>query len=1188
MIFLLLRRLEAYGFKSFADKTRVEFGPGITAIVGPNGSGKSNIADAIRWALGEQSVRSLRGAKMEDVIFSGSSSRRALGVAEVSLVFDNSDGVLPVDFLEVVITRRVFRSGDSEYYINKAPCRLRDIHDLLADTGLGRESMTVISQNKIDEVLNSRPEERRLLFEEAAEITKFKQRKKDALRKIEDTEQNLQRVDDILSEIGIQLIPLAESAERTQKYNIVNNRLISCQVTILLDKLTKAEKMLESVQLQQQTLIDQDLLINTRMIEYEVEKERLVSEVSTVEEKIASSEQFLHQNRTDLERLDGKTAVLEERKRQGTITYEKLDLEISNYRRMEHSLREKANSLRAEIAFQQQEEKELKTVFNSETGELEAVITAINDRERQIQEGNERSFDHLQELVTQRNAVKVLERDQQEHHLRFEGLKNEYNDYCRQLAENEAQAIDYHYREAVLKETVKNIQAAVCATQMQLDEKKKVFLQLQEQEKVYTEEFNQFSSRQKILSAMQREYEGFGRGIKNVLKSNLPWRSGICGAVAELITVGDQYVTAIEVALGNALQHIVASDDQIAKAAIAFLKDKNLGRATFLPLNTIQVMPPRPFELKAAEAAGSLGFAASLAACAPQYRRVVDFLLGRTVVAGTIEDALAIAKQTSYAVRIVTLDGEIIHPGGSLTGGSTHRRETSFLSRSNEIQILQEKNSVLQNKMEAIRYQAVQLNIEIKNLDAKTAEMEQQHKECDIKIAQLAIHVEKLASDKNRLKLSVETLQTEMAAGEEEKNLLGQRLHIMQKELAVLENQGTEQKQQVVLLQDELKEFQQNREQLQHCVTETKIKLNSLQQKNSTAIKQANQFDQDAAEVALKLEKLTDEQTILEKQITQTADEMTDNAEQRRILEAAMATEQQRHVSLVENKMSLLVAVQKTDKELKDLRRKYNDIQSQLNDIQLRSTKCTYDLTHCDEQLRERFHIARSEAMTLSLADPIDQLRIEQQELECHIASLGPINPQAIEEYDRLKERQQFLQLQYNDLTTARDTLRKIIGDIDQSMSKQFLAAFKTINELFGDIFVRLFGGGQAHLHLSGQDDLLNAGIEITVQPPGKKQQNLALLSGGERALTVIALLFAFLAYHPAPFCVVDEIDAALDEANVQRFSEFLRDYARNTQFIVVTHRKGTMEVADVMHGTTMEEAGVTRLISVKFMDQAG
>jgi len=1185
---LLLRRLEAYGFKSFADKTRVEFGPGITAIVGPNGSGKSNIADAIRWALGEQSIRSLRGAKMEDVIFSGSSSRRALGVAEVSLVFDNSDGVLPVDFVEVVITRRVFRSGDSEYYINKTPCRLRDIHDLLADTGLGRESMTVISQNKIDEVLNSRPEERRLLFEEAAEITKFKQRKKDALRKIEDTEQNLQRVDDILSEIGIQLIPLAESAERTQKYNIVNKRLISCQVTILLDKLTKAEKMLESVHLQQQTLTDQDLLINTQMIEYEVKKERLVSEVAIVEEKIAGSEQFLHQNRTDLERLDGKFAVLEERKKQGNSTHEKLDFEISSHRMMECSLLEKANSLRTEIAFQQQEEKELKTVFNSETGELEAVITAINDRERQIQEGNERSFDHLQALVTQRNAVKVLERDQQEHHLRFEGLKNEYDDYCRQLAENEVQAIDYHSRETVLKETVINIQAAVCATKMQLDDKKTVFLQLQEQEKMFTEEFNQFSSRQKILSAMQREYEGFGRGIKNVLKSNLPWRSGICGAVAELITVGDQYITAIEVALGNALQHIVASDDRIAKAAIAFLKDKNLGRATFLPLNTIQVMPPRPFELKAAEAAGSLGFAASLAVCAPQYRRVVDFLLGRTVVAGTIEDALTIAKQSSYAVRIVTLDGEIVHPGGSLTGGSTHRRETSFLSRTNEIQILQEKNSVLQNKMESIRHQAVQLETEIKNLDAKTAEMEQQHKECDIKIAQLAIHVEKLASDKNRLKLSVETLQTEMAAGEEEKNLLGHRLLMMQKELAVLENQGSEQKQQVVLLQDELKEFQQNRERLQHCVTETKIKLNSLQQKTSTATKQANQFDQDAAEVALKLKKLTDEQTILEKQITQTADEMTDNAEQRRILEAEMATEQQRHVSLVENKMSLLVAVQKTDKELKDLRRKYNDIQSQLNDVQLRSTKCTYDLTHCEEQLHERFHFARSEAMTLCLAEPIDQLRIEQQELECHIASLGPINPQAIDEYDRLKERQQFLQLQYNDLTAARDTLRKIIGDIDQSMNKQFLAAFKTINELFGDIFVRLFGGGQAHLHLSGQDDLLNAGIEIAVQPPGKKQQNLALLSGGERALTVIALLFAFLAYHPAPFCVVDEIDAALDEANVQRFSEFLRDYARNTQFIVVTHRKGTMEVADVMHGTTMEEAGVTRLISVKFMDQAG
>lgn len=1185
---MLLRRLEAYGFKSFADKTRVEFGPGITAIVGPNGSGKSNIADAIRWALGEQSIRSLRGTKMEDVIFSGSSTRRALGVAEVSLVFDNSDGVLPVDFLEVVITRRVFRSGDSEYYINKAPCRLRDIHELFADTGLGRESMTVISQNKIDEVLNSRPEERRLLFEEAAEITKFKQRKKDALRKIEDTEQNLQRVDDILSEIGIQLVPMAESAERTQKYNLLYNRLISCQVTILLDKLTKAEKMLESVCLQQQALADQDLLIKTQMIEYEVEKERFISELTAAEEKITVSEQSLQQKRTDLERLDGKFAVLEERKRQGNLTYEKLGIEIANHQKMEYSLLEKANSLRAEIALQKQEEKELKTAFDSETAELENVITAINARERQIQDGNERTFDHLQALVTQRNSVKVLERDQQEHQIRIENLQKEHNDYCSQLAENEAQACEYNHRETMLKETATNIQTALSETQRQLIENKKIFMQLHEQKKVCTEEFNQFTSRQKILSSMQREYEGFGRGIKNVLKSNLPWRSGICGAVAELITVDDQYVTAIEVALGNALQHIIANDDQTAKAAIAFLKDKNLGRATFLPLNTIQVMHPRSFELKTAEASGSLGFAASLVACAPNYRRVIDFLLGRTVVAGTIEDALTIAKQCSYAVRIVTLDGEIIHPGGSLTGGSTHRRETSFLSRTNEIQLLQEKSSVLQTRIESLHHETVQIDIEMKKLDTKAAELEQQLKEHDIKIAQLTIHVEKLAADKKRLMISAATLQTEIVAGEEEKNLLRQRLCSMRNELTVLENQGTEQKQQILLWQEELKELQQSRERLQDCATETRIKLNSLQQKTGSAIKQANQFDQDAAEIVLKLKNLTNEQTILEKQLAQTDGEMTDTAEQRSILTIAMATEQQRHVSMAENKMSLLVEMQKSDKELKDLRRKYNDIQSQLNDIQLRSTKCTYDLTHCEEQLRERFHITRSEADALTLADPIDRLRLEQEELERRIAFLGPINPQAIDEYDRMKERQQFLQTQYNDLTAARDTLQKIIGDIDLSMSKQFLAAFKTINELFGDIFVRLFGGGQAHLHLSGQEDLLNAGIEITVQPPGKKQQNLALLSGGERALTVIALLFAFLAYHPAPFCVVDEIDAALDEANVQRFSEFLRDYARNTQFIVVTHRKGTMEVADVMHGTTMEEAGVTRLISVKFMDQAG
>ena len=1185
---MLLRRLEAYGFKSFADKTWIEFGPGVTAIVGPNGSGKSNIADAIRWALGEQSIRSLRGTKSEDVIFSGSSTRRALGVAEISLVFDNSDGVLPVDFLEVVITRRVFRSGDSEYYINKVPCRLKDIHDLLADTGLGRESMTVISQNKIDEVLNNRPEERRLLFEEAAEITKYKQRKKEALRKIEDTAQNLQRVQDILAEISAQLVPLAESAERTAKYNTLYKRLVSCQVTLILDRLRKAETMLDSVQLQQQTLTDQDVAINTQIIQLEVVKEQSAAELTTAERQLADWERDLQKINTDLERLDGRTAVLQERTKQSKTAWEKLTNEINSQDTLKCSLLEKISSLNAEIVNYQEEEQKIKTSFAIDKKELDEVTAAVLDRERQIQGANEKSFDFLQKLVTHRNAVKILERDEQDLHGRYVGLRKEYDQYCQQLAENEAQFVEYKNSEANCKEMIQSLQNAVCAARTRIDEQNKISLQLQEQEKRYTAEFNQLNSRQKVLSAMQREYEGFGRGIKSILKSDLPWRSGICGAVAELITVEEQYVVAIEVALGNSMQHIVSDNDQVAKAAIAFLKNKNLGRATFLPLSTIQVMQPRPFEKKAAELTGSLGFAASLVQCEPRYRRVVDFLLGRTVVAATIEEALAIAKQSSYAVRIVTLDGEIIHPGGSLTGGSTHRRETSFLSRANEIHLLQEKSNDLHRKIEEVRLQTIRAHEEIKRLGEQAVDLEQQRNDYDIKLAQLAIHLEKLTTDKKRLLLSVETLQTDISSEEAEKKQVAQHLFAKKEELTALENEGEEQKLQTGLWQEELKALQQNKERLQNCVTEQKIQLNSVQQQMNVTFKQLEQFNEDVSSVVLKLQKMSEERIALEQQLSQTNLELIETASQREVLQNELLCKRQEQDVLVKNKISLLVAMQKDEKELKDLRRKRSEIQGHLNDSQLRFTKCTFDRENCVEQLRERFHIARDEAEALFLAESVEQLRLEQQDLERSIALLGAINSQAIEEYGKLQERHQFLQVQYNDLTEARTSLFKIIGDIDQTMGKQFQTAFKMINELFGDIFARLFGGGQAHLELAGSNDLLTAGIEIIVQPPGKKQQNLTLLSGGERALTVIALLFAFLAYRPAPFCVVDEIDAALDEANVQRFSEFLRGYARNTQFIVVTHRKGTMEVADVMHGITMEEAGVTRLVSVKFMDQAG
>ncbi|MBP1764182.1 MAG: chromosome segregation protein [Firmicutes bacterium] len=1185
---MLLRRLEAYGFKSFADKTWIEFGPGVTAIVGPNGSGKSNIADAIRWALGEQSIRSLRGTKSEDVIFSGSSTRRALGVAEISLVFDNSDGVLPVDFLEVVITRRVFRSGDSEYYINKVPCRLKDIHDLFADTGLGRESMTVISQNKIDEVLNNRPEERRLLFEEAAEITKYKQRKKEALRKIEDTEQNLQRVQDILTEIGAQLAPLAESAERTAKYNNLHNRLVSCQVTLILDRLQKSETMLDSLQLQQQTLTDQDVAINTQIIELEVVKEQSLSDLAVVERQLADWERDLQTANTDLERLGGRAAVLQERTKQSKTAWEKLTNDIDSQDRLKSSFQEKTSNLNAEMVRWQEEERKLQTVFAIDKKALDEVTIGVLDRERQIQDANEKSFDFLQKLVTHRNTVKILERDEQDWHGRYIGLKKEYDQYSRQLAENEAQAVAYKKNEASCKETLQSLQNAICAARALRDEQNKISLQLQEQEKRYTAEFNQLNSRQKVLSAMQREYEGFGRGIKSILKSDLPWRSGICGAAAELITVDEQYVVAIEVALGNSLQHIVTDNDQVAKAAIAFLKNKNLGRATFLPLNTIQVMQPRPFEKKASEHTGSLGFAASLVQCEPRYRRVVDFLLGRTVVAATLEEALVIAKQSSYTVRIVTLDGEIVHPGGSLAGGSTQRRETSFLSRANEVHLLQEKSNEIHRTIEEVRSQIIRSHEEIKRLDVQAVDLEQQRNDYDIKLAQVAIHIEKLTADKKRLLLSVETLQADIACEEEEKKLIAQRLFAKKEELSVLEGEGEEQKLQTGLWQEELKVMQQNKEKLQNIVTERKIQLNSAQQHINAAFKQLEQLKEDVSSVVLKLQKMSEERIALEQQLSQTDLEIAETANQREVLQNELISKRLEQDVLVKNKMSLLVAMQKNEKELKDFRRKRSEIQGQLNDVQLRFTKCTFDRESCVEQLRDRFHIERSQAETLFLAEPIEQLRLEQQDLERSIASLGAINPQAIEEYSKLQERHQFLQVQYNDLTEARASLFKIIGDIDQTMGKQFQTAFKMINELFGDIFTRLFGGGQAHLELAGTNDLLTAGIEIIVQPPGKKQQNLSLLSGGERALTVIALLFAFLAYRPAPFCVVDEIDAALDEANVQRFSEFLRGYARNTQFIIVTHRKGTMEVADVMHGITMEEAGVTRLVSVKFMDQAG
>ncbi|MPL60379.1 Chromosome partition protein Smc [bioreactor metagenome] len=1183
-----LQRLGLYGFKSFAEKTDIEFGKGVTAIVGPNGSGKSNITDAIRWVLGEQSIRNLRGAKLEDVIFAGSLSRRQMGIAEVSLTFDNSDHLLPLDFNEVTITRRVFRSGDSEYYINKSACRLKDIHELLADTGLGRDSLTVISQNKIDEVLNSRPEERRLLFEEAAGIAKYKQRKKEAMRKLDDTAQNLTRVADITAELDNQLSPLAESAARTTRYNELYSELVICQSSLLLNRLTKAEKMVEIAKHEQLSLVDEEIKLSTIISIKESEEEGLRTDLTKADDALNRLMSDINKSNTEVERIDGQAAVLNERISQAEYSKTRINNEQASCNEQLKEISDKIAQASALSTEKQQLIIEVEKSLTAKTAEYDNLVGQIRSLEQKVEIGKDKTFDHLQELVTQRNAITSIDRELAKLKMLKIGYLAEQADFDSQLA-----SVQVSLNEIIAEIT--SVAASINKNNLHhqdLETTKQVIAQdidkLLLHDQKLTNLLNENKSRLKVLTHMQQEMEGFGRGIKSVLKSTAAWQSGVCGAVTQIIKVDQQFITAVEIALGGAQQHIITEDESIAKQAINYLKENRLGRATFLPLNTIKPPVRREHELAAANSQGALGFASELVECDVKYRRIIEYLLGRTIIAKNIDIAYDIAKRTSFSVKIVTLEGDLINPGGSMTGGTANRRDSSFLSRSKDIDLLQSQIGDIDQNLNQLKDEIAASQASLVDVTDKIQVVLEYHQQNEIRQAELTVHRDKLNADVKRLQLAQQTIAGEIQGCHADRTHLEQKLFDAKNAVMSLENLDLEHKQLIDEWRNKLIMLTSTKEELNIILTEKKVQLSALQQNTASLVENQNQLVDYAASLNVKKSNLLQELTKLENQLTATRAELDGIINARALLFEQRHTMDMEYKQGYSRKLDIVTSAQKLDKDLKESRRKHVELQNRLHEIELLDTKYGYEVTRCLDELRDQYSLTREAAFELYCNDDPSHLTKIAKRLEADIAELGLINPAAIDEYSKLQERRQFLQTQYDDLITAKDYLASIISDIDKTMGNQFSEAFNKINEYFGEIFVRMFGGGMAQIRLTDPDNLLNTGIEVIVQPPGKKLQNLVLLSGGERALTVIALLFSFLSYRPSPFVVVDEIDAPLDEENLRRFSSFLRDYAKNTQFIVVTHRKGTMEAADVMHGVTIEEAGISRLISVKFAERAG
>lgn len=1175
---LQLKRLAAYGFKSFADKAEIEFDKGITAIVGPNGSGKSNITDAVRWVLGEQNIRALRGIKSEDIIFTGSATRRALGVAEVTLTLLN-EGTLPIDFNEVEIKRRFFRSGESEYYINQTRCRLKDIYALFADTGLGQDGMSVISQNNIDEILNSKPEERRLFFEETAGITKYRLRKKEAMSKLDAAEQNYLRVQDIMHEIETELEPLSEQAEKTRRYNELKGEYRRCRITELVMNYERFITQKEKFAAQIAEVKDKELETSTQKSSAEAQKEENNRELLRREDELrelSSANLSLHE---EVEAAASEIRLFEERNQQRD----------SNQKRLNEEKQSLVEKLAADTDEREEIKSEAKLLAEKQSEfalELERAkkrageISKTIKEERQKYEESNKARENLQETLSEREKEYALLLRDIEADIEQSKLKNKSQDEINAVLADKRKSLtkteEELKSEAAKKAELTDEEKKLSGRQKKLLEETNRSRQLAGSAKQYAE---QAEAKLELLKKLQQEYDGFGKSVKAVLKSKANWRGNVCGAVAELIDVKPEHITAVDVALGAAAQNIVTTDAQTAKLAILFLKSGSYGRATFLPLDSLLERDNPDISVRGA---GIIGWLNNLVSTDEKYKKAVDFLLSRTLLVDNLDNALALAKKNKQRLRIVTLEGELLNPGGSISGGSHKQSENGFLNRSGEIVTLNAakekkeaearehltKYNELKDETERVNTRIATIREELGELSLREAKLrfeagraseiiaEQERKLAELKEWQTRRELTFAKSQERKLMTAgaIEKLVAEIDKAKEETGKLRQKV-------AELEREATEQAKTV-------NDAERENAVLEQGVLRHKEKALLL----SRTIEQTER-DIESKEKELNELLAADEKSAFE------LEKLKKTKEERELKYAESLQKQQ---ELYDARMKAVVDGQELDKKIAELAQRLTKLGNKTHSIELELSGVDFELAQCVKHMDEDFSLTPELAKAEKFETDENSLIKMMRELQEEIASLGAVNPQAVEEYENRKNRYEFLKRQMTDLTEAKQNLMRLVKDINATMTERFVEAFGKIKIAFNEIFSELFGGGTANVFLTDEKDVLNSGVEITVRLPEKRQQNLSALSGGERALTVIALLFAFLRCKPAAFSVLDEIDAALDEANIGRFSKFLHSFAENTQFIIVTHRKKTMEAADVIYGVTIEDAGVSKLLSVR------
>lgn len=1185
---MFLKRIELTGFKSFADRTELEFVPGITAVVGPNGSGKSNISDGIRWVLGEQSAKSLRGGNMQDVIFAGSDSRKPVNFGEVSLTLDNTCRTLPLEYDEVTVTRRVHRSGESEYLINKQACRLKDITELFMDTGIGKEAYSIIGQGRIEEILSSRSEDRRGIFEEASGIVKYKTRKREAQKKLDDTEQNLLRIHDLVTELEDQLGPLQEQSEKAQKYKQLRESLKAKEIALYVHQIEQVHGNWRemSAKLEQLQMEQAELSAVVSKHDAFLEQDRMA--LREIEETIERMHAELLRISEEYEKCEGQGEVLRERRRNLEANRRTMEETIASQSERIAALSEEEADLRAKAAALGQELRAQRERLAAEEARLfgtdgESDAEAVERLKSEL-------LDVLASMAAMRNEIRYAEQQREAAQRRLERLGEEEAKGAEQLDKLGERRAEIERKLAETEAVLDALRTKFAAESGRRQELQQSLDEVQTVIRKWEQKRDALASRRDTLKEMQDDLDGFMHGVREVLKAarrGVPALTGVHGAVAELVRVPEKLETAIETALGGALQHIVMDDERSARQAIAFLKQRQLGRATFLPLDVIRGRNvPEQDRRAAAAVEGYVGIASELVECEPRYARIAENLLGNVLIAETLEQANRIAARCGYRFRVVTLEGDIVNAGGSMTGGSLQKRGASLLGRQRQIEQLDEEIRSTNARLDQLRDKLDDLRKELSICSQNIEDARGQAESRRIEQQQLLAELHQTKQEEERLEEQHRIQSDDRGSQLAELEALTAARQAAEAKLEAAAAEEARLQQAIRDAEERRRANESAREELQGQLTELKVAVAKTEQEKQS-------FEEQAARIRGEIARAKQELTALRETAAFQEDELhrleEDAVKQIETLNT-LRLEKEQCAEAIDLKraerVEKLRLIEEGEGETKEQRARLRQVEDQIRQIEIAANRLDVELDNLLRKLSEEYEIGL-ELAKARYPVPEDPAAAQQEvrELKRQIALLGDVNLGAIEEYERVKERHDFLSAQKDDLIEAKTALYKVIREMDEEMSRRFRTTFEAIRGHFSIVFNRLFDGGRADLILLEPDNLLETGIDIVAQPPGKKLQNLQLLSGGERALTAMALLFSILHVKPVPFCVLDEVEAALDEANVTRFAQYLREFSEQTQFIVVTHRKGTMEEADVLYGVTMEQDGVSKLVSVRLED---